>query len=166
MESIVKYEPPVDALLALGEVPFNGKWLDYETHGLHRAHIPALVQMATDRRLHLAAGDKAEVWAPLHAWRALGQQRAVTAVIPLLELMDEYEDDDWIHGEIPVVIGMVEAAAIAPVRKFLAESHHALYARVAAARCLGEIDGGYSGRGRRGARGSDRGGTRRVPRRV
>lgn len=139
METEAKYESPVDVLLTLGEVPFAGEWIDYEAYGLQRHHIPALVRIATDSQLHWAESDEPEVWAPIHSWRALGQLCAAEAVVPLLELLDEYEDADWMHEEIPVVVGMIGASAIAPTRDFLVEPHRELYARVGAAFGLAEI---------------------------
>src|SRR5579864_7878643 len=48
----------------------------------------------------------------VHAWRALGQLRAVEAVEPLLELFDRLEDDDWVHEELPAVFGLIGPARI------------------------------------------------------
>ena len=133
------YQPPLDKLLVLGEVTLREEWLDYEQQGLRAEHIPALVQMATDRKLHRADSQSTEVWAPVHAWRALGQLRAVEAVEPLLEQLHRFEDDDWMHEEVPVIAGMVGQPAIVPLKAFLANHRHSVYPRVAAAHGLVEV---------------------------
>ena len=138
-ENKISYEPPVNALLALGEIPFTGEWINYEVYGLSQEHVATLVHMATDEYLHSSERQEPELWAPVHAWRALGQLRASKAVAPLLGLIDEYRDNDWIHEEIPIVIGMIGAAAIAPTRDFLRELHRDLYALAGAAHGLEEI---------------------------
>src|SRR5689334_3370154 len=103
------YEPPVDQLLARGE-PDGGPWPDYVTeYGFTEEHVPALIQLATDGSLCELESEDPLVWAPLHAWRALGQLRAEEAVEPLLGLLwriDEW-DDDWAGDELPEVIGMI-----------------------------------------------------------
>ncbi len=139
MEMEIRYEPPLDALLTLGEASLGGTWMDYATCDLRQEHIAELLEMATDDRLHQADANGPEVWAPLHAWRALGQLRAAAAATPLLELLDDLVGDDWSHEEIPVVLGLIGAAAIAPARDFLAQPHHDLSAHIGAANGLSEI---------------------------
>ena len=80
--SLHHYQPPVDQLLSYGNpgTP-TAEWPDYVGEfGLTAEHIPDLIRMATDRKLNLANVDSLEVWAPLHAWRALGQLRAEAAI--------------------------------------------------------------------------------------
>ena len=50
------------------------------------------------------AGDpeSREVWAPLHAWRALGQLEVEEAVAPLLAYLRTADEDDAAHAELPV----------------------------------------------------------------
>jgi len=142
------YRSPVDQLLALGE-PQNlrdrigavEKWRDYRTMGLTEADADELVRLMSDRRLHTVREESPEVWAGLHAWRALGQFRAAQAVGPLLGLLDFFEkrEDDWGLEEAPVVLGMIGAAAIGPTAAYLADATHGLYARVAASAALCEV---------------------------
>ena len=98
-----RYQPPVERLLTYGESDRirPDDWPDYPELGLGPEHVPDLIQMATDEALNEADAESTEVWAPLHAWRALGQLRAVEAVEPLLELFDRLEEDDWVHEELP-----------------------------------------------------------------
>jgi len=85
VRSKTSYQPPVDKLLTYGEsnLMTPDKWPDYQELGIGPEHIPDLIQMATDEELNEADVESREVWAPTHAWRALGQLRAVEAVEPL-----------------------------------------------------------------------------------
>ena len=71
--------------------------------GLTSEHIPALIRMATDEELNWANADSLEVWAPVHAWRALGQLHAEEAIEPLMRLFHEHDDSDWVGEELPIV---------------------------------------------------------------
>ena len=73
------YPPPLDRLLTYGDPGFQNRaeWPNYvEMFQLGPEHVPDLIRMATDADLNEADTDSPEVWAPLHAWRALGQLRA------------------------------------------------------------------------------------------
>jgi hypothetical protein len=134
------YPPPVERLLQLGE-PTGAEWRDYLKEGIRREHIPDLIRMATDRELNRAPGTSKIVWAPVHAWRALGQLRAVEAAAPLIGLLryiDE-DDDEWIGEELPEVFGMIGPVALPGLDAYLADAAHPLWARVAAARGIQEI---------------------------
>lgn len=135
------YDHPVAQLLTLGEVGMHDEWADYATLGLTSTHIPALIQMALDKDLLWADSDTDEVWAPLHAWRALGQLRAESAVEPLVTLfayLDE-EIEDWISEDLPQALGLIGPAAIPVLRDFLADATHGVWARVAASESLVRI---------------------------
>ena len=142
------YRPPVDQLLVLGE-PRNSRdglgaverWRDYRALGLSEEDADELVRLVSDRRLHTAREDSPEVWAGMHAWRALGQLRTAKAVGPLLGLLDFFEkhEDDWGLEEAPLVLGMIGAAAIGPAVTYLADATHGLYARIAASAALCEV---------------------------
>src|SRR5437868_15487820 len=110
---ITSYPPPVDKLLTLGDGREVGgtrnQWSIYLELGLVPEHIPDLIRMATDEELRWAYSDTLEVWAPIHAWRALGQLRAEAAIEPLLSLLHAGDnvDDDWVIEELPEVYGML-----------------------------------------------------------
>jgi HEAT repeat protein len=91
------YRDPVAQLLTLGDPRQEGRmaseWRDYPALGLTAEHVPELVRMTLDKDLHWTALEGAEVWAPLHAWRALGQLRAESAIEPLLRLLNRIDDD-------------------------------------------------------------------------
>lgn len=72
-----EYPPPVSRLLRLGDV---------RALGLTAEQVPALIRMAVDEELQWADSDSPEVWAPVHAWRALAQLQAGPAAKPLASL--------------------------------------------------------------------------------
>ena len=115
--------------------------MDYLPLGFGSEHIPDLIRMVLDDDLYWANSDSLEVWAPVHAWRVLGQLRAEAAIEPLvtrLDLVDE-EDNDWVSEELPQVFAMIGAAAIAPLHAYLIDPSHDTWACVAAAESLGQI---------------------------
>jgi len=136
-----RYQPPVERLLTYGESDRirPDDWPDYRALGIGPEQIPELIQMATDEQLNVAAAESTEVWAPLHAWRALGQLRAVEAVEPLLELFDRLEDDDWVHEELPVVFGLIGPTALPALAAYLADLSHTDSSRISAIRSIEEI---------------------------
>ena len=129
-----RYQPPVERLLTYGEsdrIPPD-EWPDYRESGIGPEHVSDLIQMATDEALNEADSESPEVWAPLHAWRALGQLRAVEAVEPLLELFDRLEDDDWVHEELPAVFGLIGPRALPALAAYLADLSHTDSSRISA----------------------------------
>ncbi|GAC1644113.1 MAG: hypothetical protein NVS4B12_08950 [Ktedonobacteraceae bacterium] len=135
------YRPPVESLLTYGESDriTADAWPDYRELGIGPEQIPELIQMATDEVLNVADVDSSEVWAPLHAWRALGQLRAVEAVEPLLELFDGLEEDDWIHEELPVVFSLIGPAALPPLAAYLADLSHTDSSRISTSSSIEKI---------------------------
>jgi len=118
------YADPVRQLLALGEsrLATRDKWPDYPARfGLEDQHIGALIRLACDPALPDADPDSAEVWAPVHAWRALGQLRAEASVAPLLALLATLEEDETADADLPVVFGMIGPAALPLLAGFLAD---------------------------------------------
>ncbi len=137
------YRPPVDKLLTYGdgrEVGRNLKdWSEYLELGIGPEHIPDLIRMTTDAELRWANSDSLEVWAPIHAWRALGQLRAEAAIEPLLSLFEEAEDDDWVMEELPEVYGMIGPAAIPAITAYIADESHPEWPRIIAMSSLEKI---------------------------
>jgi hypothetical protein len=129
-----RYQPPVERLLTFGESDriTPEKWPDYRELGMGPEHVPDLIQMATDEALNEADAESTEVWAPLHAWRALGQLRAVEAVEPLLELFDRMEYDDWVHEELPAAFNLIGPAALPALAAYLADLSHTDSSRISA----------------------------------
>jgi hypothetical protein len=140
--SQVTYQPPVSALLTAGDVRNQREWIDYPTQfGLSEAHVPELIRMLQDQELWWADSESDEVWANIHAWRALGQLRAMAALPALLEILVkvDVENSDWISEEIPDVLAMLGADALPSLQEFLADDHKGLYARAGASRAVEQI---------------------------
>ena len=135
------YPFPVSKLLTLGDCRHMRSWPDYLELGLAPEHIPDLIRMALDDELHWADGDSVEVWAPVHAWRALGQLGAEAAAEPLTRLLVRVDDfdDDFVAEELPKVFAKIGPSAIPVLADYLADPSYGLWARVAAASGICEI---------------------------
>ncbi len=130
------YPEPISKLLNMGE-PGIREWPDYLALGLGPEHVPDLIRMALDE----AALDDPATWAPIHAWRALGQLRAEEAIEPLIQLFQDIDDfdDDWVMEEMPSVFALIGPAAIPALADYVLDTSHGTWARVAATRSLKEI---------------------------
>lgn len=137
--TIIPYAAPVDQLLTYGDARSTMGWPNYLELGYEPEHIPELIRMATDARLNWADSESLEVWAPIHAWRTLGQLHAEAAIVPLLSLFDELDASEWIIEEMPVVYSLIGPAALPALTDYLAQSGHLLFSYVAAAGCLRKI---------------------------
>jgi hypothetical protein len=132
------YSLPVAKLLTLGkpETYDSDAWLDYRSLGLDETHIPGLIRLATDVDLHLTEQDIPAIWGPVHAWRALGQLRAVAAIEPLLPLFESLRENEWLTEELPQVLAMIGPAAIQPLAMYLEQTKHAEWPCIFAAQSL------------------------------
>jgi hypothetical protein len=99
----------------------SGPKLRYGEFGFGHEHIGVLIRLACDAALHHGDPDSSAVWAPVHAWRALGQLRAEASVEPLLALLKTLEEDEAVDLELPVVFGMIGPAAIPHIAEFLSD---------------------------------------------
>lgn len=135
------YEEPVRGLLSLGDIDIEAPPLDYAKRGIGPEHVPSLIQMAGDMSLHWAEQDSTEVWAPVHAWRALGQLRAESAVRPLLELfrMIDDGDDDWVAEDLPHALTEIGMAAVPALCEYLQDGRRGNFSRIAAAESISGV---------------------------
>jgi hypothetical protein len=83
-------ETVIEALRNRGDARDTGRWPEGDPdyiaeYSLTSKHIPALISLAT--QWVDAPPENVAVYGPVHAWRALGQMRAVEAVQPLLDLL-------------------------------------------------------------------------------
>lgn len=89
--------------------------------------------------------DEAELqpqWcAPIHAWRALGQLRALDAVEPMLAQLDWLDEalDDWSNEDWPDVWEMIGPPALPALLAFAGDGAHREFARVQALRGAAKI---------------------------
>ena len=136
------YIDPVAKLLTYGahDIKHMGdRWPDYLELGLTGEHVADLIRMATDPDLNGADQNDLKVWAPLHAWRTLGQLGADEAAEPLANLFNELESDDWLSGELPKVFSMIGPASIPALAGVLENEDIEALNRISIPRCLEEI---------------------------
>jgi hypothetical protein len=133
MANSTSYQPPIDKLLTLGSQQLN----DATEQGFSSEHIPNLIKMAVDSEL-LGASDQKLAWGPIHAWRILGQIQATDAILPLIQLFKQ-QDNDLVNEELPKVFGKIGNAAIPELAKYLNCQDNQLLARVTAINSLEEI---------------------------
>lgn len=134
------YASPVSKLLSYGACSGDRveNWPNYVSElGLTVEHVPELIRMTQDERLwrlffedpdfdHDSIVDQEDwdsdlaLWAPIHAWRTLGQLQAAEAVKPLGSVVQK-RDIDWCWEELPDVFGMIGAEALHPLDELLAE---------------------------------------------
>lgn len=138
--SITSYPSPVDKLLTFGDCRNFHEWPNYLALGLGQEHIDDLIRMGMDAELNWADPDSLEVWAPIHAWRALGQLRAEAAIMPLVDFFNQVEpDDEWAPSELPEVMGMIGPAAIPALTAVIANPVQRKHPRTYAGDSLAEI---------------------------
>ena len=134
-----EYDAPVSTLLSL-RAPEDEPWRDFRELGLSEDDIPALIRLATDTRLWEAdPGATDASWAPYHACRALGQLRATTAVGPLLDLLAERDDDDYLLYDLPIILAMIGPSAIPLLATYAKDDSVSLYARTTATGALARM---------------------------
>ncbi len=111
--------PKIQTLLKLGQPSYHGAWPDYvEQYGFAREDVPSLLNLFTDEDIDAMPSDCPEVWAPLYAWRILGQLGSEEAIGPIVQSFDTLHKDDAALGELPGVIGMIGPAAIPALRQY------------------------------------------------
>jgi len=138
------FSEPVLALISKGEkAARTSKWPDYTELGLTVEHIPELIRIIDEIEDFWPEGesDAPEVYAPIHAWRVLGQLEAEQAVPALVELIiwNEEGEMDWVMEEIPRVMGMIGPVCIPLLREHLTDPYKLTWVSVTFAHCLSEI---------------------------
>lgn len=148
MSADVTADSVVESLRTRGEASRSREWLDgvpdyVAEYSLTAEHLPALIGLAT--QWVEDEPDEAAVYGPVHAWRALGQLRAIEAVQPLLDVQDELDArcDEWYLEEFRYVFGLAGPDAIEPLTAYLSDGSHGEFARSSAASGLREIAGRF-----------------------
>lgn len=135
----------VKHLAALGFPQDPDHWQAYDQHGIGRVHIPALIELLQDAASYLNNIELDEndpvAWAPVHAWRALGQMQAVEALPVLLDLLAllDTSADDLVMDELPDVFAALGPAALPQLCGYLLEPEHGIWARGAVAEGMKNI---------------------------
>lgn len=102
----------------------HADWPDYPaTYGLTQAHIPDLIQLMTqtveDNALDDDEWPEPEGYAPIHAWRALGQLKAVEAIPHMLQLIAEDDWEEWGWEDLTQALALIGEPVIEPLKKQL-----------------------------------------------
>ncbi len=144
---------PIAALLTLG-IPETFRvdtWLNYpEQFGLTLDHVPELIPLAlswTDDKFDEEDDDLPAVYAPIHAWRSLGQLQAEAAIEPLISLLAFSEDlpGEWIAEELPQVFGLIGPTAVPALTNYLNDTSHPGWSRTTAAQAIVTLAGRHPG---------------------
>jgi HEAT repeat protein len=141
------YTEPVSKLLKLGRP--EESWQDYLALGITPNDIPELIRLVEDHEMRIMEPpadlpddeDLPEWYAQIHAWRALGQLKAVEAIPSILGILHQVddEDDDWIGEDAEDVFAKIGPTAIDPIAEYLRDDTKELYARVETAKSLHAI---------------------------
>ena len=135
---------PVLTLIGQGEKSVRGtKWQDPESLGITSAHVPELIRVIEEIDLFWGddPSDEKYDFAPIHAWRALGQLKAEAAIQPLIELViwNEEEDGDWIMEEIPEVMAKIGPVCIPILQAALLKNINLEWTATTIAHCLSDV---------------------------
>jgi len=136
------YPPPVNQLLTYGDIGSRlpDTWPNYLELGLGLEHIPDLIRMVADKQLNEADIDDVAGWAPMHAYRALGQLQTERAIEPLLSLFNLFRKiNDFAMEELPYVFAMIGPVALPETAEYIANSSHNEWARICAIECVEKI---------------------------
>jgi hypothetical protein len=134
------YSPPVDQLLTYGESStlMPDKWPDYLALGLGPEHIPTLIRMMADEKLHDV--DSVEGWAPMHAYRAIVQLDVQAALEPLLSVIGLFrESNDFAMEELPYIFAMIGPSALPKMAEYIADTSRNEWGHVCAIEGIGKI---------------------------
>lgn len=144
MNTPSSFTSPLDRLFTFGdaEFGFRNEKPDYVGQlRLTQDHVPGLIEIVRmwEKEDGLPEGDAGA--APIHAWRALGQLRAIEAVEPLLAMQNRLDEerDDWYLGEFAEVFGLIGPAAIHALAAYLADDINGEFPRISAADGLFQI---------------------------
>lgn len=116
-ESIHIENLKVRELLSLGKVEPLDEWINYpEMLELDPTDVPALLSMALNEKLLYEMGENStELWAPLHALRALGQLKSPEVIEPLLHASEILDDHDWMRDDLRKVFCLIGEPSLEPL---------------------------------------------------
>ena len=132
--------PKIQALLTLGAPDNRRHWPDYlDKYGFTLEDVPALLVLFADESINTMDSHRAEVWAPLYAWRILGQLASEEAIRPIVQSFDTLHKDDSALSELPGVVGMIGPAAITELENYWRQPDKDEFSYVMAMDALCEI---------------------------
>ncbi|MFT7674850.1 MAG: yecA family protein [Gammaproteobacteria bacterium] len=105
--------PKIQTFLTLGDPGNKRNWPDYlKQYGFTLDDVPTLLMLYADEEINAMDSGRPEVWAPVHAWRTLGQLGSEASIEPIILSFDTLHDDDYAQNELPKVFGMIGPVAI------------------------------------------------------
>ena len=117
------YSKEVEKLFFYGETNISEPWPNYVVElNLKRVHINELIELIINSDLSKAtSGFTIKDFAPRHAWRALGQLKAIVAIKTLLDaLIDEKNEEAFDYRvELPYVFLLIGDKSIIELELFL-----------------------------------------------
>lgn len=132
--------PKIQTLLTLGEPDHTRNWPNYvEQYGFTLADVPTLLMLYADEDINAMGSDRAEIWAPVHAWRTLGQLGSEASIAPIIQSFDTLYNDDYAQSELPEVIGMIGPVAIPALVDYWQQSDKNEFSYLLATDALCEI---------------------------
>lgn len=126
---------PIEQLRQLGTLKQQRR-VAYRALGLTPAHIPALLDLLADTALW-EADEEPQMWAVIHAIRALGELRAIEAIPQLIRCFKE--DDDSSPREAAQALGRIGPAALPALRPVLFARLNPFEMRSVASEAIGAI---------------------------
>jgi hypothetical protein len=135
------YQPPLDEFLRRGEPILDERWIDARESTIGPENVADLIRMATDDELFYAAPGDDALFAPIYAWRALGQLRAVEAIEPLIDQLwrTEFEEGNVADSILPLVLGMIGPEAVPALADYLRDRGRFFEARGTTVRAIAEV---------------------------
>jgi yecA family protein len=132
--------PKIQTLLTLGEPDHKRNWPNYvKQYGFTPDDVPTLLTLYADEEINAMDSDRPEVWAPVHAWRTLGQLGSEASIVPIIQSFDTLYDDDYAQSELPGVIGMIGPVAIPALVDYWQQLDKNEFSYCLAVDALGEI---------------------------
>lgn len=135
------YSEPVASLLSCGK-PDN-KWPDYISQfGISLSDVPHLTRMLNDTNIKNADHNDPVAWADIHAWRTIGQLKAIDAIDDLIACLACNDDEfgsDWVMEELPKVFSLLGGTCIEPLSNYLNDGTKGEWGRITAAHSLCSI---------------------------
>ena len=118
------YSPSVNKLLTFGDptdfYESNGEWTNYLDLGFGPDDIPELIRLIGDDSLRSEDATEEEYCAHIHAWRILGQLKAVEAAESLVQLFALTVESDWVIEDLPIAFGLIGPTAIPTLKNYMA----------------------------------------------
>jgi HEAT repeat protein len=132
----------VRRLILIGPAEFDSE-LDYRAEGISEADSPELIRVLNDNELAWNGVERPEIFAQIHAWRALVQLKVEAAIAPLIELLvnndSDGEFDEWIIEELPDVLARFGPPALPQLVEALRNEANSQWAGMHLCETLGKL---------------------------